>query len=136
MAVDYDDIAISNTGYIGPIGGGDTTAPTQPTNLSATTQSASQINLSWTASTDNIGVTSYTIERCAGSGCTNFLQVGTSPTATYNDTNLTSSTLYRYRVKAHDSASNASTAFSIAEATTQASIDTTAPSALIRLIVI
>lgn len=34
MAVDYDDIAIRNTGYIGPIGSTDTTPPSPPTNLS------------------------------------------------------------------------------------------------------
>jgi chitodextrinase len=35
----------------------DTTPPTAPTNLAATAASSSQINLSWTASTDNVGVT-------------------------------------------------------------------------------
>jgi len=37
--------------------GGDTTSPTTPTGLTVTAASASQINLSWTASTDNVGVT-------------------------------------------------------------------------------
>jgi hypothetical protein len=41
-------------------GGGDTTAPTAPSSLSATAASTSQINLSWTASTDNVGVPSVT----------------------------------------------------------------------------
>src|SRR3989344_1829192 len=41
----------------------DTTAPTTPTNLSATAVSSSQINLSWTASTDNVGVTGYNVYR-------------------------------------------------------------------------
>ena len=43
--------------------------------------SASQINLTWTAATDNVGVTGYRVERCQGAGCTTFTQVGT-PTAT------------------------------------------------------
>src|SRR5467141_311440 len=41
----------------------DTTPPTAPTNLTATAASATQINLSWTASTDNVGVTGYRVER-------------------------------------------------------------------------
>ena len=35
-----------------------------------------QVNLNWTASTDNVGVTGYRVERCQGAGCTNFAQVG------------------------------------------------------------
>ena len=35
-----------------------------------------QINLSWTASTDNVGVTGYLVERCQGAGCTTFAQIG------------------------------------------------------------
>ena len=49
----------------------DTTPPTDPTNLTATPCST-QINLSWTASTDNIAVTGYQIERCQGTGCRTF----------------------------------------------------------------
>ena len=36
-------------------GGGDTTPPSSPPNLTATAVSSTQINLSWTASTDNVG---------------------------------------------------------------------------------
>src|SRR5260370_546839 len=46
----------------------DTTPPTAPTNLTATAASASQINLAWIASTDNVGVTGYMVERCQGAG--------------------------------------------------------------------
>jgi len=35
--------------------GGDTTPPTAPSNLAATAPSSSQVNLTWTASTDNVG---------------------------------------------------------------------------------
>src|SRR2546427_91151 len=44
----------------------DTTPPTAPTRLAATPVGTSQINLSWTASTDNVGVTGYLLERCTG----------------------------------------------------------------------
>src|SRR6185437_10541452 len=47
-----------------PCGAGtDTQAPTTPTNLAASAASSSQINLSWTASTDNVGVMGYRIYR-------------------------------------------------------------------------
>src|SRR5262245_4050797 len=55
----------------------DTTAPTVPTGLAATAVSATQINLNWTASTDNVGVTGYLVERCQGAGCTTFVQIAT-----------------------------------------------------------
>jgi len=51
----------------------DTVPPTVPTNLTATAISSTQINLAWTASTDNVGVTGYQIFR-------NGVQVGTSAT--------------------------------------------------------
>lgn len=79
----------------------DTTAPTTPTNVSGTTISSSQINLSWTASTDNVGVSNYTIFR-------NGNQVGTSTTTTFSDTGLTASTTYVYTVSASDAAGNIS----------------------------
>ena len=43
--------------------------------------SASQIDLSWGAATDNVGITDYQIERCQGAGCSNFSQVGRPATA-------------------------------------------------------
>ena len=91
--------------------------------------STTQIDLGWTASTDNVGVTGYRVERCQGAGCTNFAQVGTPTATTYSDTGLAPSTTYRYRVRAVDAAGNLSAYSSIATATTPAVADTTAPSA-------
>src|SRR5713101_3294515 len=96
----------------------DTTPPTAPTNLSATAVSSSQINLTWTASTDNVAVTGYLIERCSGFGCSNFTQVGTSIGTSFNDTGLTSGTIYNYRVRATDAAANRSAYSGIATAET------------------
>ena len=70
----------------------DTTAPTAPANLAATAASTSQVNLSWTAATDNVGVTGYRVERCQGVGCTTFAQVGTPTGTTFSDTGLSAST--------------------------------------------
>ncbi len=96
----------------------DTTAPSAPTNLSATAISASQIDLSWTASTDNVGVTGYRVERCQGSGCTNFVQIATPSGPSYADAGLAAGTTYRYRVRASDAAGNLSGYSSVVAATT------------------
>ena len=105
--------------------GSDTTPPAAPTGLAATAVSATQINLTWTAATDNIGVTGYRVERCAGTGCTAFALVATSAGATFNDTGLTASTSYSYRVRATDAAGNLSGYSNVVSATTQAVPDTT-----------
>jgi chitodextrinase len=107
----------------------DTQAPTAPSGLTATAASSTQINLAWTASTDNIGVTGYRIERCQGAGCSNFAQIGTSTTAGYADTTVVGSTSYSYRVRATDAATNLSGYSSTASATTPAPSDTQAPTA-------
>ncbi|MDO8521604.1 MAG: fibronectin type III domain-containing protein, partial [bacterium] len=103
----------------------DTTAPTTPAGLSATAVSSSQINLSWTASTDAVGVTGYSIYRNGG----------TTPLATvtgtsYSDTELSPATSYSYVVKAADAAGNLSSSSASASATTESAqvlADTTAP---------
>ena len=105
--------SVSATTQSAPVS--DTTAPTTPTNLSATAVSSSAINLSWTASTDAVGVTGYKIYR----GGT---QVGTSPSATYSDSGLSASTNYSYTVAAYDAAGNTSSQSSSASATTQAQV--------------
>jgi fibronectin type 3 domain-containing protein len=99
---------------------GDTTPPTQPGTLSASAASSGEIDLSWGASTDNVGVTGYDIERCQGSGCTNFSQIGTATGTTYRDTTVSPSTTYSYRVRATDAAGNLSAYSNTASGTTPA----------------
>ena len=89
----------------------DTTAPSVPQNLAATAISASQINLTWNASTDNVAVTGYKIYR-------DNVLIGTSPTNSYSDTGLAAGTLYQYEVSAFDAASNESARSTPASATT------------------
>ncbi|MDR6549957.1 chondroitinase-B domain-containing protein [Paenibacillus qinlingensis] len=113
---EYDDVSVTDSAA------SDTQAPSVPTGLAATAASSSQINLSWTASTDNVGVTGYDIYR-AGS------LVGSTATTTYSDSGLSPSTSYSYTIRAKDAAGNTSAASSTASATTQAgSSDTLAPS--------
>jgi regulation of enolase protein 1 (concanavalin A-like superfamily) len=105
----------------------DTQAPTAPASLAATAASSSQINLTWTASTDNTGVASYFVERCQGTGCTTFAQVGTSATASYSVSGLSVSTSYSFRVRATDAAGNMSAYSTVATATASGSSSTTTP---------
>ena len=81
------------------------------------------MDLSWVASTDNVGVSGYRVERCAGSGCSNFTQIATTTgTGTgYKDTTVNSATSYSYRVRATDAAGNLSTYSNTAGATTPTS---------------
>src|SRR6185369_14211136 len=87
-----------------------------------------QINLTWTAATDNVGVTGYAVERCTGAGCSDFAQVGTSTAASFGDSALATGTSYSYRVRASDAAGNIGPFSNTATATTFA-VDTTPPSA-------
>ncbi len=99
----------------------DTTPPSAPPTLTATAVSSVQINLAWGASTDNVGVKGYRVERCQGAGCTNFVsQVTTASVTSFTNTGLAASTNYRYRVLATDAAGNLSGYSTIASATTQA----------------
>jgi Fibronectin type III domain/Bacterial Ig domain/Calcineurin-like phosphoesterase len=78
--------------------------PAAPTNLTATAVSSSQINLVWTDSaTNEQGVK---IERCTGSGCSNFDQIATvvANVTSWSNTGLTASTSYSYRLRAYNSA--------------------------------
>ena len=120
-------------GALGPAPA-DTTPPTAPANLRATAASASEIDLAWSASTDDTGVTGYSIERCQGSGCTSFAPVTSvsGTTTTYNNTGLAANTPYSYRVRAGDAAGNQGPYSNVASATTQAAPpppDTTPPMA-------
>ena len=66
--------------------------------------------LSWTAATDNVGVTGYTVIR---DGAT----VGTTKTTSYTDTGVVAGTTYTYTVKAQDAAGNVGPASAPATAT-------------------
>jgi chitodextrinase len=98
----------------------DTVAPSAPSGLTATAVTSAQINLAWTAATDNVAVTGYRIERCSGTGCTAFVQLSTSATPNYRDSGLSVSTAYSYRVRATDAAGNVGAYSATASATTPA----------------
>lgn len=89
-------------------GGTDTQAPITPANLNSPSRTNNSITLSWSASTDNVGVTGYDILRAPGTSGGTFAQVGTSATATFTDTGLSPDTTFRYQVRARDAANNTS----------------------------
>ncbi|MGH2901660.1 MAG: cellulose binding domain-containing protein, partial [Solirubrobacteraceae bacterium] len=91
----------------------DNEAPSAPSNLRATGQTAASISLGWTASMDNVGVTSYQILE----GTT---QVGTSATTAFTVIGLAASSTHMYTVRALDAAGNRSTASNAVTATTSA----------------
>ena len=99
----------------------DTQQPSAPSNLVASTLGVSQVNLSWAASTDNVRVTGYRVER-QDPGSPGFAQVGTTTTTSYNDTGLVAGSNYNYRVRAVDAAQNPSGYSGTASATTLAGI--------------
>ena len=79
----------------------DATPPSVPAGLAAAAVSSSQINLSWSASTDNVGVRGYMIYR----GGT---QIGITEDNSYSDAGLAPSTAYLYTVSAYDFVGNRS----------------------------
>jgi chitodextrinase len=107
----------------------DTLPPSAPGNLMIAAASSSQINLTWTVSSDAVGVTAYLIERCQGAGCTNFAQIATTTPAAFSDSALTANTSYSYRVRASDAAGNLSAYSAVATASTPAAADSTSPTA-------
>ncbi len=100
-----------------PLDGGgsddDTQAPSAPTGLTVTGKTSGSVSLSWSASTDNTGVTAYDVYRAG-------VQVGSSATTSFTETGLTASTAYSYTVKARDAAGNVSAASAAVSATTSA----------------
>src|SRR5207253_1681014 len=108
----------------------DTVAPTAPSSLTATAAGGAQINLTWTASTDNVAVTAYRENRSAACRESNYTQVATPTSTTYRDTGLTPATSYSYRGVASDTAGSVSMCSNTANATTPDTVAPTAPSSL------
>lgn len=92
----------------------DTVAPSVPAGLTAVANSASQITLSWSASTDNTAVTGYDVYR-------NGAKVGASASTSYADTGLSAATTYSYTVDAYDAAGNVSAKSTTVSTKTQTS---------------
>jgi alpha-tubulin suppressor-like RCC1 family protein len=88
----------------------DQLAPSKPIGLIAQPASSTQINLNWTASSDNIGVTNYRVYRGGQ------LLITLGNVTSYTDAGLPSNAIYSYAVVAVDAAGNASDFSASAEA--------------------
>ena len=76
-----------------------------------------EVDLGWGAATDDSAVL-YDLERCAGSGCTDFAPLATTATTDYSDTSVAAGSTYVYRVRAVDAAGNIGPYSNTASATT------------------
>ncbi len=101
-------------------GNSDTEAPTAPSNLISSNLTQTSVDLAWTASTDNVGVTGYEVYQ-------NDVKVTTVTTTSHNVTGLDVETAYNYSIKAIDAAGNISTLSNKVFITTLAAPDTEAP---------
>jgi len=99
----------------------DTEAPSTPSNLTASNETETTIDLSWTASTDNVGVTGYDVYQ-------NGAFQATTTNTNYQATGLTANTSYGFYVIAKDAAANSSSQSTTINASTSAP-DTEAPTA-------
>ncbi len=113
----YTVVALDAAGNISPpstpaaastTGAPDGTPPSKPGNLSAAAASSSQVNLTWSASTDNIGVVGYNVYR-NGTLLPGPTQPDPNPPRTYSDETASPGTTYTYEVSAVDAAGNEST---------------------------
>jgi FtsP/CotA-like multicopper oxidase with cupredoxin domain len=96
--------AVSTNSLSVTVGTPTTAVPANPTLLSATVQAGPQVTLTWrdNATTE----TGFSVQRCTGSGCTNFVEIALAPArsatgnTTYVDTTVAAGNTYTYQVYA------------------------------------
>src|SRR6185503_17489379 len=103
LAVNSFSAAVNGGG-----GGNDTQAPSVPGQPAASNVTSSSVNLTWAASTDNVGVTGYDVLRSTGGGAATV--VGTTSGTSFAATGLSGNTTYTFSVRARDAAGNTSAA--------------------------
>lgn len=101
----YEDLYISFPNCVSGCTTADSTPPSQATGLGVS-MSGTTATLTWAAASDNVGVTGYLVEKCAGAGCTNFVLDQTVTGLSASIANLTASTTYAFRVRARDASAN------------------------------
>ncbi len=111
----------SNVANVTTLDPPDTQAPTVPTNLVASNTTQTTTDLSWNASSDNVGVTGYDVYQGA-------TLIASLTGLTYQVTGLTAGTSYSFSVRAKDTAGNVSGESNIVNVTTDVFVDSTPPS--------
>ncbi len=101
----------SNTANVTTLDPPDTQAPSAPASLSASNTTQTTTDLSWNASTDNVGVTGYDVYQGA-------IVIATVSSTSYQVTGLSPSTNYTFSVTAKDATGNESNASNTANVTT------------------
>ncbi|WP_299678119.1 S8 family serine peptidase [uncultured Tenacibaculum sp.] len=100
------DVAIDDLALTAVNAGTDTQAPSAPSNVQASSITQTTATVSWSASTDNVGVTAYEVFQGSTS-------LGTVTGTSANLTGLTAGTSYTISVRAQDAAGNESAAGSV-----------------------
>lgn len=98
----------------------DRTAPTTPTNLQVSNITETSAKLSWSASSDNVGVKTYDIYK-------NSIYLASTSSLSYTASSLAPATNYQFYVKAKDAKGNTSAASNTVSFTTTQSTTTTPP---------
>jgi Fibronectin type III domain len=107
-SLSIDEMRIGGTyADVTPADAPDTTPPSVPTNFNASNTTSTSVDLSWTASTDNVAVTGYKVYYG-----TTF--VGLTTSTTMRVYNLTPNTAYSFTVVAQDAKLNTGTSSAVA----------------------
>lgn len=101
--IECPDRSVRVIGSVADPGSGDTTAPTVPTGVQATAVNKNRVDVSWNASTDDVGVAGYQVFRDGSP-----LDTVNHPTTSYTDNTVQPSTQYGYSIAAYDGSGNTS----------------------------
>lgn len=101
--IECPDRTVRVIGSVADPGQGDTTAPSVPTGVQATAVNKNRVDVSWNASTDDVGVAGYQVFRDGSP-----LDTVDHPATSYTDNTVLPSTLYSYSIAAYDDAGNTS----------------------------
>ena len=104
------------------------TQPGTPDTVAFNTVTSTSLNLTWNNPAGNAAY--YRINRCAGSGCSNFTEIATDDVSPYPNSGLTANTTYRYKIRGWNASGNGP--YSATADTTTLAASKTSPSIFLR----